>query len=158
MIYTSDLLFHGPDLQGIEQVDGCSAQGIAATVKGAPAPASWIKRPLRGSWLTDPLAIDSAFQMMILWSFERFGSGSLPCFAARYRQFQETFPREGVQVVIRVTSESTSGATADIEFLDRHTAKLVARLEGYECVIDASLKKAFQRNQLKPLSEEQGAA
>ena len=159
VIYNRERLFHGPDLHGIEQVDGCSAKGIVAVVKGAPKPSSWIKRPLRSVWLTDPLVIDSAFQMMILWSFERFGSGSLPCFAGRYRQFQEAFPRDGAQVVIRVTSESARGASADMEFLDRHTGKLVARLEGYECVIDPSLKQAFQRNQLqRPVSVELGAA
>ena len=138
-MYDRERLFHGPDLHGIEQVDSCSAKGIAAMVKGAPAPASWIRQPLRSVWLTDPLVIDSAFQLMILWSFERFGAGSLPCFAGRYRQFHEAFPREGVQVVIRVTAEREHGATADMEFLDRHTGKLVARLEGYECVIDPSL-------------------
>ena len=87
---------------------------------------------------------------MILWSFEHFGAGSLPCFAGRYRQFHESFPREGVQVVVRVTSERAHGATADMEFLDRHTGKLVARLEDYECVIDPSLGQAFQRNELPP--------
>ena len=147
-LYDRERLFHGPELRGIEHVDGCSAKGIAAMVKGAPAPAGWIKQPLRSAWLTDPLVIDSAFQLMILWSFERFGAGSLPCFAGRYRQYQESFPREGVQVVIRVTAEREHSATADMEFLDRHTGKLVARLEDYECVIDPSLKQAFQRNQL----------
>ncbi|WP_129125509.1 type I polyketide synthase [Geomonas oryzae] len=152
VIYNNERLFHGPDLHGIEQVDGCSAKGIAATVKGAPAPGKWIRRPLRSAWITDPLVLDSAFQMMILWSFERFGAGSLPCFAARYRQFQESFPREGVQAVIRVTQESAHGASADMEFLDRASGKLVARLEGYECVIDPSLKQAFQRNKLRTVT------
>ena len=147
-LYNRERLFHGPDLHGIEHVDGYSAKGIVALVKGAPKPAKWIKQPLRSSWLTDPLVMDSAFQLMILWSFERFGSGSLPCFAGRYRQFQEAFPKEGVQVVIRITAEREQSATADMEFLDRTTGKLVARLEGYECIIDPSLKKAFQRNQL----------
>ena len=118
-----------------------------------------MKHPIRSTWLTDPLVIDSAFQLMILWSFERFGAGSLPCFAGRYRQFQETFPEEGVQVVIRVTAEREHGATADMEFLDRNSGKLVARLEGYECVIDPSLERAFQRNQLPQAGcVERGAA
>jgi acyl transferase domain-containing protein/NAD(P)-dependent dehydrogenase (short-subunit alcohol dehydrogenase family) len=147
-IYDHERLFHGPDLQGIKQIDGCSEKGISAVVSGAPQPAAWIKNPVRGNWLTDPLVIDSAFQMMILWSFERFGSGSLPCFAGRYRQFQDSFPKDEVQVVIRITAERGHGANADIEFLDCHTGKLVARLEDYECVIDPSLGKAFQRNQL----------
>ncbi len=148
-IYDKERLFHGPDLHGIETVSGCSEKGIAALVKRAPNPSAWLKKPLRSSWLTDPLALDSAFQMMILWSFERFGSGSLPCFAGRYRQFQEAFPREGVQIVIKITDERQHGAHADIEFLDRHSGKLVARLEDYECVVDPSLGVAFQRNQLE---------
>nr|WP_281415421.1 type I polyketide synthase [Pelotalea chapellei] len=158
-IYDGERLFHGPDLQGIEQVAGCSPKGINAVVKAAPQPATWVKKPLRSAWLTDPLVIDSAFQLMILWSFERFGAGSLPSFAGRYRQFQENFPREGAQVVIRVTGEHSHSASADIEFLDRKSGKLIARLEGYECVIDASLQRAFRRNQLsQPGHVEQVAA
>ena len=158
-VYDRERLFHGPELHGIEQVIGCSEKGIAAMVKGAPPPAAWIRQPLRSIWITDPLVIDSAFQMMILWSFERFGAGSLPCFAGRYRQFIETFPREGVQVVIRVTAEREHSALADMEFLERSTGKLVARLEDYECVIDPSLKQAFKRNQLaQPGPVQLGAA
>jgi len=147
-IYHQDQLFHGPDLQGIEQISGCSAKGICASVKAAPAPSDWIRQPLRNVWLTDPLAIDCAFQLMILWSFQRFGSGSLPSFAGRYRQFQDSFPRNGAQIVIRVTAEREHSAQADMEFLDRSSGKLIARLEGYECVIDPSLQRAFKRNQL----------
>jgi acyl transferase domain-containing protein/NAD(P)-dependent dehydrogenase (short-subunit alcohol dehydrogenase family) len=147
-VYDHERLFHGPDLQGIEQIGGCSPKGITAQVKSAPKPESWIKHPLRNIWLTDPLVLDSSFQLMILWSFERSGCGSLPSFAGCYRQFQDSFPKDGVQVVIRVTSERSHGATADIEFLDRTSGKLIARLEEYECVIDPSLQRAFQRNQM----------
>ena len=150
-IYHPERLFHGPDLHGIEQVLNCSRKGITALVKGAPKPSTWIRQPLRSDWLTDPLVVDSAFQLMILWSFERFNAGSLPTFAERYRQFTDSFPRDGVQVVIRVTSEREHGATANMEFLDRNTGKLVARLTGYECVIDPSLQRAFQHNELNRL-------
>ena len=50
--------------------------------------------------------------------------------------------------MIRVTAERNHGASADIEFLDRTSSKLIARLENYECIIDSSLQKAFRRNQL----------
>ncbi|MFZ4858490.1 MAG: SDR family NAD(P)-dependent oxidoreductase [Desulfuromonadaceae bacterium] len=146
-IYDQERLFHGSDLRGIEQVGGCSPLGITALAKAAPKPEVWIKQPLRNIWLTDPLVVDCAFQLMILWSFERSGCGSLPSFAGRYRQFQENFPAEGAQIVIRVTAERNHGASADIEFLDRTSGKLIARLENYECIIDSSLQKAFQRNQ-----------
>jgi NAD(P)-dependent dehydrogenase (short-subunit alcohol dehydrogenase family)/acyl carrier protein len=140
-----DVLFHGPDLQGIVAVDGCGDAGIAATVQGAPAPSTWVDRPLRQQWLTDPLALDCAFQMMILWSVERAGAGSLPTFVGRYRQFRRAFPSGGVRVVARVTEASPHKARADVDFLDEAGA-LVARIEDYECVIDASLQSAFRRN------------
>jgi hypothetical protein len=147
-IYDQKRLFHGSDLHGIEQVENCSSKGISALVKAAPEPSKWVKQPLRNIWLTDPLVLDCAFQLMILWSFERFGSGSLPTFMGRYRQFQGSFPRNGARIVICVTAESEHSATADMEFLDRKSGKLIARLEGYECVIDPSLRQAFSRNQL----------
>ena len=150
-VYTPERLFHGELLQGIEKIDGCSPAGIAASVKGAPRPEHWIRQPLRNFWLTDPLAIDCAFQMMILWSFERSGCGSLPTFAGRYRQFQESFPAEGAQILIKVTTERPHGACADIEFLEKGSGKLIARLENYECIIDESLQQAFLRNQLPPV-------
>ncbi len=156
-VYDQPYLFHGPDLHGIELVSSCSDKGISAMVKAAPQPSGWIKSPLRSHWLTDPLVMDSAFQMMILWSFERFGAGSLPSFAARYRQFHETFPKEGAQVLIRVTAAQSHSATADIEFVERTSGKLIARLEGYECVIDGSLAQAFKRNQL-PLAADADVA
>ncbi|MDD2899730.1 MAG: polyketide synthase dehydratase domain-containing protein, partial [Desulfuromonadaceae bacterium] len=149
-IYDQDRLFHGTDLQGIEQIDSCSAAGITAQVKAAPKPEIWIRQPLRTTWLTDPLVIDSAFQLMILWSFERSGCGSLPTFAGRYRQFQESFPREGSRIAIKITAERSHGATADIEFYDRTSGAVIARMENYECIIDTSLQAVFRRNQLAP--------
>ena len=140
-----DVLFHGPDLQGIVAVEGCGKLGIVATVSAAPAPSTWVDRPLRNQWLTDPLALDCAFQMMILWSVERTGSGSLPTFVGRYRQFRRAFPPEGVRVVARVTESGPHKARADVDFLDER-GEPVARIEDYECVIDASLKSAFRRN------------
>ncbi len=140
-----DLLFHGPDLHGIVAVEGCGDAGIAATVSAAPAPSEWVVNPLRNQWLTDPLALDCAFQMMILWSIERTGSGSLPTYIGRYRQFRRAFPAEGVRVVARIIESSAHKARADVDFLDDR-GDPVARIEDYECVIDASLKAAFRRN------------
>jgi NAD(P)-dependent dehydrogenase (short-subunit alcohol dehydrogenase family) len=148
-VYQPDRLFHGPDFHGIREVIGCSADGIASMVRPAPLPTEWIKQPLRNSWLADPLALDSSFQMMILWSFERYQSGSLPVFAGRYRQYQDKFPDTGVEIRIRVTSQSASKAAAEIDFIDPVSGALIARIEGYECVINASLNASFQRNKLQ---------
>ncbi|MCK4536409.1 MAG: SDR family NAD(P)-dependent oxidoreductase, partial [Desulfuromonadales bacterium] len=86
-IYRPDRLFHGPDFHSIREVIGCSADGVTSLVRPAPLPAQWINQPLRNAWLADPLVLDSGFQMMILWSFEKYQAGSLPVFAGRYRQY-----------------------------------------------------------------------
>jgi len=147
------LLFHGSDFHGIKQVEGYSEQGISATAKAAPSPSSWIKRPLRSSWLADPLIVDSSFQMMILWSLEKNGVGSLPSFAGHYRQFQSSFPDEGARIIIRITQSSEHKALADIDYIDPVEGRLIARMEGYECVIDASLNCAFRCNELPGKNE-----
>jgi acyl transferase domain-containing protein/NAD(P)-dependent dehydrogenase (short-subunit alcohol dehydrogenase family)/acyl carrier protein len=140
-------LFHGPDLAGIERVEGVSAAGIVGTVRTAPPPAKWMVQPLRGSWLTDPLVIDGAFQLMILWSFERRGAGCLPCFVGRYRQFRKSFPPGIVRVAARVTGDNGTLVRADVDFLGSD-GTLVARMQGLESVIDANLERAFRRNML----------
>ncbi len=146
--YRSERLFHGAAFQGLREIIGCSDAGISALVNTAPRPGEWIRQPFRSSWLADPLVLDSSFQMLILWSFEQYQAGSLPVFAERYRQYQEAFPAAGVEVRVAIVERSSNKAVADIEFVDPLDGKLVARLDHYECVIDASLNASFQRNQL----------
>jgi hypothetical protein len=143
----SELLFHGTDLQGIRQIEGCSELGIVASVATGHCPSQWIKNPLRNSWLADPLALDCGFQLMVLWTLENLGAGSLPCFAKSYRQFRRSFPKDGVRVCATVTHSGSNRALADLDFVD-HQGHVVARLEDYECVMDPGLSQAFRRNRL----------
>ncbi|HTU92232.1 MAG TPA: SDR family NAD(P)-dependent oxidoreductase, partial [Gemmataceae bacterium] len=147
-VYQS-LLFHGSDLHGIDKIEGCAERGIIALVSSAPPPSAWIQRPLRQRWLADPLALDCSFQLMVVWSQERHGAPSLPCHIARYRQYQRAFPASGVRVAAQVTRDSNLHAVADIDYLDDR-GQVVARLEGYECVIDPALRRAFGKRFLAP--------
>jgi hypothetical protein len=142
-----NLLFHGPDLHGIEQIEGCGEQGIVARVTTSPSPSEWIQHPLRQRWLADPLALDCSFQLMVVWSQEQRGAPSLPCHIAHYRQYQRTFPAASVRVVAHVTRASDLHALADIDYLDER-GQVIARLERYECVIDPALRRAFSRKLL----------
>jgi acyl transferase domain-containing protein/acyl carrier protein/NAD(P)-dependent dehydrogenase (short-subunit alcohol dehydrogenase family) len=146
--YANGQLFHGPDLQCIETITACSEEGIAGQSIAAPAPSQWMSQPARSSWLADPMVLDASFQMMILWSFQQTGTASLPTKIASYRQFQSKFPKEGASLNIHIEKATTHAATATIEFLDKQQ-NLIARIEGYECVIDASLNEAFKRNTLE---------
>ncbi|MFT5396972.1 MAG: NAD(P)-dependent dehydrogenase (short-subunit alcohol dehydrogenase family), partial [Gammaproteobacteria bacterium] len=145
--YQNGQLFHGEHLHGIREVTHCSEKGIVANVNSAPPPTAWMKQPIRSSWLTDPLILDSAFQMMILWSFEQKGIGSLPTSIAHYRQYHRSYPKEGAKVIADVIEHTDHRANASIEFVDNKGA-LIALMEGYECVRDGSLQIAFKENEL----------
>jgi hypothetical protein len=142
--YRSGLLFHGAALQCIDQVSGCGEPGISGEVHGAPAPAEWLRQPLRQHWLSDPLVIDGSFQLMILWSHEQRGAGNLPCHVRRYRQYRRSFS-PGVRINVIVERATNLHALADLDYLDPE-GKLIAQIDGYECVIDPALHRAFKRN------------
>jgi hypothetical protein len=141
------VLFHGPELRGIEEVVGCGPTGIVVTASTAPAPAAWVQQPLRGTWLADPLALDCAFQAMSLWCHAERGAVSLPSALGRYRQYVRRFPAEAARVVCRVEKAAGPVVRAAVEFV-ADGGRLVARIDGFECVLDPTLNAAFRRNRL----------
>ena len=146
--YSLGVLFHGAALHGIERVEVCAERGVAALLKAASAPIKWMQNPLRGSWIADPLALDSAFQMMILWSNAHRGGPSLPSALRSYRQFVSAFPKGGCRAVIGVALGISAIAVATIQFLDRQ-GNVLASAEGCEFVVDAKLHDAFRLNRLQ---------
>ena len=146
-VYGDGRLFHGPDFQCIEALEVCNPANAAALVRSSPAPKTMIAAPLRPAWLADPLALDAAFQLMILWSTAQRSAPSLPCALRSFRQFA-AFPKTGgSRVVASITSAETPVAVADLQFFDRNGG-LVALGEGYEFVVDANLREAFRQNSL----------
>ncbi|MCA8955931.1 MAG: SDR family NAD(P)-dependent oxidoreductase, partial [Planctomycetes bacterium] len=140
-------LFHGPLLHCIQSIDGCDDSGIVGAVRPATDPGEWLEQPLRRRWIAEPGLLDGAFQLMIAWSFQRTGQGSLPTAMGSYRQFVERFPSAPVRVEARVSVCDTNRAVADLDWLGAG-GEVLARLSGYECVVDGSLAAAFRRNEL----------
>jgi len=137
------ILFHGTALRGIQAIAHLDSGSMVAEIAPAPAPADWMKEPLRKRWLTDPLVLDSAFQMAIVWCFEEKGKVSLPTYFSAYRQYRSGFPKEAVTVVMEVISAHEKKMKSDFTFLDRKR-NVIARLSGYEAVMDNGLLNAFK--------------
>jgi hypothetical protein len=116
---------------------------MVAQISSAPRPKEWISSPLRDRWIADPLMLDCAFQMAILWSFEEKETVSLPSYAASYRQFRHQFPAEGVTAVLEVSEVNHHKMRGNFTFSDSN-GEIVARLTGYQAILDASLIKAFK--------------
>ncbi len=143
-VYERGILFHGAALQGLTQIEGSGEPGILGLVRAAPVATEWMRQPLRKDWLADPLVLDGAFQLAIVWSNEHRGAGSLPVRLTRYRQYRRNFPSE-TRVLLSAQRVTELQATFNVEFIDPE-GRLIARLEGYECVIDPNLSRAFRRN------------
>ncbi len=137
------ILFHGIELRGIREILSASSRGMVARVASAPSPEKWMSEPLRSRWIGDPLVLDSAFQMAIIWCFEETGMVSLPSYSASYRQYRHRFPAEGVTAVLEVKNVSDHKLMGDFTFLDADNT-VVARLSGYEAIMAPSLFKAFK--------------
>ncbi|MFO7556902.1 MAG: SDR family NAD(P)-dependent oxidoreductase, partial [Desulfobacterales bacterium] len=142
-----NVLFHGVELQGIQEIIGYSSQFITARITSAPSPASWMKDPLRSQWIADPLVLDSACQMAILWCFEERGMVSLPSYSASYRQYRDSFPSDGVTAILEIKDATDHKIKGDFTFLDSDSV-VVARMTGYEAVMDKSLSRAFKPEHL----------
>ena len=89
----------GPRFQALLQIEGCGPSGIVARARTGPLPAEWLRQPLRQRWLGDPLVIDAALQMLILWSWDSHQAPCLPCRIGRYRLYRRTFPVGEVRLV-----------------------------------------------------------
>jgi len=137
------LLLHGLELRGIREIIGYSPRSVAARISSTPTPATWMTDPLRSKWIADPLVLDCACQMAIIWFFEERKNLSLPSYSASYRQYRDSFPTDGVTAILEVKEVTDHKMTGDFTFLDSEDV-VVARLAGYEAVMDASLSKAFK--------------
>jgi NAD(P)-dependent dehydrogenase (short-subunit alcohol dehydrogenase family)/acyl carrier protein len=138
-----EILFHGQQLHGIRKIISCSSRGMVAHISTAPAPSEWMTVPLRNQWIADPLVLDCAFQMATVWCFEEQGVVSLPSYGASYRQYCAQFPADGVTAVLEIEEAANRRMRGNFTFLDSAEA-IVARLNGYEAIMDASLFKAFK--------------
>ena len=148
-LYDGNVLFHGPALQAITAIEGMSQAGMVARVATAPHPGAWLTHPWRSTWVTDPLALDASFQLMVIWCLEYLGAHSLPTSIASYRQAVRRFPEEGARVEVRIRVVSTHRVVADMR-LRTFDGTPLALVHGYECVVDDTLGAAFASNALSP--------
>jgi hypothetical protein len=87
------ILFHGDHLRAIKAIDDYSDHGMTARLTSAHRnPRHGCRIPSRDRWMADPMVLDGAFQMAIVWCFEQTGKVCLPSYARAYRQYRPAFP------------------------------------------------------------------
>jgi hypothetical protein len=111
-VYDGRMLFHGPQFQVIEEVQGISASGAAAVLTGAEH-MGWN----RAAWHTDPAAIDGGMQIAVLWAEQVLGCATLPMGVTEIRTYQPGLHRGPTRCVVRARDVWPGGAECDIALL-----------------------------------------
>lgn len=145
-------LFHGESFQGIKAIEGCDTSGISAQVVTAKPPGKWSSKLPMEYWNTDPLVLDGAFQMMIVWSSEKVKMPCLPTHVSFYRQYKD-FGQGPVSIHVgHIDNSHSHEVSSTLEFLNAEN-ELVAVMKDYRGVMDASLNKVFKQNKISSFKE-----
>jgi hypothetical protein len=82
-------LFHGPSLRGIAAIEAAGPEGVDAvlTVPETPAIAEHETGAGATDYVLDPVLVDSAFQLSIVWARTQADATTLPAGFRRMRRF-----------------------------------------------------------------------
>jgi hypothetical protein len=113
-----DLLFHGPEFQRITAVEGMDERGARARLQ-----------PSTGEdWLLDPILIDAALQMQVIWARLNWDVTLLPSEIGGYRRI--TAPPDGeVRHELRIRPDSRPPLCHADHWFYGADGRLVATLE-----------------------------
>ena len=135
----NELLFHGPLLHGITRIEGLNDDGMVATLLPS-SPQRCLAGAGPGSWMVDPVLLDSGFQLALLWARIRLDMTPLPARIRRYRRFA-ALPDGPVHCDLRVRVRA-GGHIFDTQlaFLDAR-GRLLVFIEGMEFAVSRSLNR-----------------
>jgi NAD(P)-dependent dehydrogenase (short-subunit alcohol dehydrogenase family) len=136
---TRMVLFQGTAMRGIESVTGIGPDGAEAVLRPSK-PADLIDGADDGAWLFDPVIIDSALQLAMIWYRLYHDMTPLPSRLAHLRRFA-AWPPGTVRCQMRARAAGAGHTlTADYTFTDG-TGKLLAALDQMELSGSRSLNR-----------------
>jgi acyl transferase domain-containing protein/acyl carrier protein len=145
-----DHMFHGPAFRGIESIDQWGERGLSAILR--PLPTSGLFQGVAAApFLTDPVLVDAAGQMVGYWAAEHLPSG-FNVFPYRIEALHLYGPalseerRAACRAHVRTVSDSQ--IHADIDVVD-DTGRLLRAIRGWED-LRVDMPSAFYRMCISP--------
>lgn len=132
-------LFHGPIFSGIVEVEALGENGVIAQL--APStPTRCLAHSPTGDWLIDPVMVDSALQLIILWARMYIDMTPLPARLSCYHRFAGPI-KHPVRCEAAVQhTRGTPFILADFRFIDA-SGRLVGWLEGLQGTCSKALNR-----------------
>jgi hypothetical protein len=139
IIYDGKTLFHGPSFRTIISVRGVAADAAEASLRDRRA-LGWQDLELAA----DPVVIDGALQLAVLWSRYVMSADTLPLHVAAFRRYRAQPPRGDTRAVLRRVDVQSSHTCCDVAFLSS-TGELIAELVGIHCYVRGDRAASTQR-------------
>jgi NAD(P)-dependent dehydrogenase (short-subunit alcohol dehydrogenase family) len=144
-----NFLFHGPLFQGIASIEAFGPRGARAILRPS-SPRACLRGGPAGAWLVDPILVDSALQMQVLWARLHWDMTLLPARIGEYRLFGPGVARPattedraapGLRYELRVSAESRAPTC----HADHYFSSLDGRLLGMLTGVEGTGSKALNR-------------
>jgi NAD(P)-dependent dehydrogenase (short-subunit alcohol dehydrogenase family) len=132
-------LFHGPIFQTIEEIQGVTDNAIVGVLKPS-SPRSCLARAASGNWLVDPVVIDGAFQLTLLFARLHTDMTPLP---ARFGVLKVSSDLTGPTVRCEIRARFSAGGQhleTDTIFLSTN-GEVIGVLEGAEFTSSSALNR-----------------
>ncbi len=134
------LLFHGPRFQCITEITGIASHALMARVRPS-TPAACLAGAVGPDWLLDPVLVDAAPQLAIVWARLTLGATALPASIRSVRRYAAPAGAATLSCHFRVDPSSTEHTVmADAYFLDADR-RLVLAVEGLESTASHALNR-----------------
>ncbi|PWU03978.1 MAG: hypothetical protein C5B51_17720 [Terriglobia bacterium] len=133
-------LFHGPMFAGITEVIAIGDNGILGRVR-ASRPQKLIHPAPAGSWLVDPVAMDSSFQLCLLWIRNMFDQTPLPsAIDAYYHVAPLTEAREILCEIELLSKPGNPNVRCNLRYYDE-SDQLLGWMDGFEVTMSKALNR-----------------
>ncbi len=133
----AEMLFHGPSLQAIESIEALGPLGGRAYVRGS-TPNELVAGGPHGPWLLDPVALDAALQLQLIWGRLQWDMTILPARARRLtlpdRRVRPWRDNARLRCDFRVSHESQMPLLVTDFALYTDDGLPIIRVEGFEGV------------------------
>jgi len=133
-------LFHGPLFAGLMEVEALGENGIIVQLKPS-APQALLKNKPAGSWMADPVIVDSALQAMILWARTYLDQTPLPSRLSCYHRLNSLSASGPVRGEIEIIHQRGNPTLrANLRFFDG-ARRLLGFMEGMEVTCSRALNR-----------------
>ena len=123
-----DLLFHGPLFQGIMAIDGMDERGASALLRPS-RPGRCVAGADELNWLLDPVLLDSALQIQVLWARLQWDVTLLPAGIGGYARLAAPGEGELVRHELRIRPASSAPLCHADHWFYGSDGRLLALLE-----------------------------